>query len=235
MRISRRGGASALLADAGGVWVAHRGTGLQRLGAGAPEPVGGFGRPRELVGLARAAGELWLLDFGDWPASRHRGVLVDAEGERRIRLGHAPAAVAAAGGRLWVTNNLDGTLSRIDPSAARVEETIRVGDGPVGVVAGHGAVWVANTGDGTVSRVDPRTSRVTATIRVGSGPRGLAVADDGVWVANSLDDTVSRIDPATDTVAETLPVGAGPTAVAAGAHALWVANLHDGTVTRIAR
>jgi YVTN family beta-propeller protein len=234
IRVSGRGGTSALLADAGGVWIAHRGTGLQLIGSDSPEPLGGFGRPRETVGLARAAGSLWLLDVGAWPANRHRGELVDSEGERRLPVGRAPAAVAAAGGHLWVTNNLDDTVTRIDPATARAVDTIPVGDGPVGVAAGHGALWVANTEDDSVSRIDP-DGRVTARIPVGTGPRGLAAGADGVWVANSLDDSVSRIDARTNEVAETIPVGAGPTAVAVGEGAVWVANLHDGTVTRIAR
>jgi YVTN family beta-propeller protein len=233
IRVSR-GGASALLADAGGVWIGHRGTGLWRLGADSAEPLGGFGRPRETVGIASAAGSLWLLDFGDWPASWHRGEVLDAEGEHRVPVGRAPAAVAAAGGHLWVTNNLDDTITRIDPAAARAVSTIPVGDGPVGVAAGYGALWVANTEDDSVSRIDP-VRGVTATIPVRRGPRGVAAGAGGIWVTGSLDDSVSRIDPRTNRVAETIAVGAGPTAVAVGEGAVWVANLHDGTVTRIAR
>ncbi len=233
-RISGRGGTSALLAEAGGVWIAHRGTGLQLIGPDSPVPVGGFGRPRETVGIARVAGSLWLLDFGDWPASRHRGEVLDAGGERRIPVGRAPAAVAAAGGHLWVTNNLDDTLTRIDPAAGRPVKTIPVGNGPVGLAAGYGAIWVATTEDHSVSRVDPEHG-VTATIPVGRGPRGVTAGAGGIWVTGSLDDTVSRIDPRTNRVEETIPVGAGPTAVAVGAGAVWVANNHDASVTRIVR
>jgi YVTN family beta-propeller protein len=224
-----------------------------------------FGVRGEIVSLARAAGSLWLVDFGEWPASRHRGAVLEADRGLRIPVGRAPAAIAAGAGDLWVTNNLDDTVTRLDPRERRIVETIPVGDGPVGVAAGHGAVWVANTEDHSLSRIDPGPStappdrastlwpsrgqtrrsvfgagrvtagRVTATITVGRGPRGVATDERGVWVTNSLDDSVSRIDPETNRVAETIPVGAGPTAVVSGAGAVWVANNHDGTVTRIAR
>jgi YVTN family beta-propeller protein len=50
--------------------------------------------------------------------------------------------VSAGFGSLWVVNTLDGTLTRIDPGARRVEATIDVGDGPRAVAVGRGAVWV---------------------------------------------------------------------------------------------
>jgi YVTN family beta-propeller protein len=238
-RLVGGGGMSALLPDEDGVWVARRGApgspGLQRLEGDPPLPVATLDLRDPMVALARAGGSLWLVDYGDWPAGRHRGSVLDPGRDLRVPVGRAPAAIAAAAGDLWVSNNLDGTVTRIDPHAGRAEATIAVGRGPVGVAGGHGAVWVANTEEGTVSRIDPDANRVRATIEVGRGPRGLAVAEDGVWVANSLDDTVSRIDPGTNGVTETFAVGAGPTAVAVGAQAVWVANNHDGTVTRIER
>jgi YVTN family beta-propeller protein len=236
IRILGGGGLSALLAGDRGVWIGHfGGAGLQLVGGRSKEPMIPFVVRPQIVGLARARGLLWLLDYGNWPADRDEGSVVDSDQRRHIAVGRAPAAIASGGGHLWVTNNLDDTLTRIDPRTARVAGTITVGDGPVGIAAGHGAVWVANTEDHSVSRIDPANGRVTATIDVGRGPRGVAASEGGVWVTNSLDDSVSRIDPATNRVAETIPVGAGPTAVAVGGGAVWVANNHDGTVTRISR
>ena len=65
-------------------------------------------------------------------------------------------------GAVWVTNALDGTVSRIDPVTKTVAQTIHVGNGPEAVAAGSGAIWVANSRDGTVSRIDPQTNSVTA-------------------------------------------------------------------------
>jgi YVTN family beta-propeller protein len=239
IRITRAGGKPALLPGDGGVWIGHRGipgsAGLQLVGGSSAEPMELHAVDPDVVALASGVGPPWVLDFGDWPPTRHRGSVLDPVEGRRVPVGRAPAAIAAVAGELWVTNNLDDTVTRIDPRTARATQTIPVGDGPVGIAAGHGAAWVANTEDDSVSRLDPASGRVIATIVVGRGPRDVAIAEDGVWVTNSLGDSVSRIDPAANRVAETIPVGAGPTAVVVGGGAVWVANTHDGTVTRISR
>jgi YVTN family beta-propeller protein len=243
IRIARGGGSSAVLVD-GSVWVAHRGVpgaqGLQRLDREsrllrAPVEV----RP-ELVALARAAGSLWTVDFGGWPAApTHRGgslLKTNHAANRivaRIPVGRAPAAIASGDGNLWVTNNLDDTVTSIDAQTGRIVDTIPVGPGPVGATYGYGAVWVANNEDRTVSRIDPKKARIVETIAVGRGPRAIAAGEQGVWVTNDLDDTVSRIDPGTNKVVETIRVGAGPVGIAIGAGAVWVANNLDQTVTRI--
>jgi YVTN family beta-propeller protein len=237
--ISRASGIPALLPSDAGVWIGHRGipasAGLQLVAGTSPEPMELHAVRPDVVALASVGGSPWVLDFGDWPASRHRGSVLDPVAGRRVPVGRAPAAMASGGGDLWVTNNFDDTVTRIDPRSARATHTIAVGDGPAGIAAGHGAIWVANTEDHSVSRIDPAEGQVTATVHVGRGPRGVAASQGGVWVTNSLDDSVSRIDPATNRVAEMIPAGAGPTAVAVGGGAVWVANNHDGNVTRISR
>ena len=243
VRIGRGGGTSAVLVD-GSVWVAHRGVpnaqGLQRLDRGGRRLTAPLDVRPELVALARTAGSLWLVDFGAWsaPPTRRRGVVLktDRRATRvvaRIRVGRAPAAIAAGAGALWVSNNLDDTVTRIDPRGAGVVDSIPVGAGPVGLAYGYGAVWVANNEDGTVSRIDPSRGRILATTRVGRGPRALAAGHRGVWVTNDRDDTVMRIDPRTNRVIETIRVGAGPTGIAVGEGAVWVASNLDGTVSRI--
>jgi YVTN family beta-propeller protein len=243
IRIATGGGASTVLLD-GSVWVAHRGVpgarALQRLDRGTLRLTAPLEGPRELVGLARTPGSLWMLDFGGWPAApTYRGGTVlktdrAASGiVARLRVGRAPAAIASGDGRVWVTNNLDDTVTTIEPRTPRVIDTIPVGRGSAGVTYGYRAVWVANNRDHTVSRIDPRQRRVVETIAVGRGPRALAAGEQAVWVTNELDDTVSRIDPETNRVVETIRVGAGPAGIAIGAGAVWVANNADQTVTRI--
>jgi YVTN family beta-propeller protein len=234
IRIIGQGGATAVLAGSS-VWVAHRGVtgtaGLQRLDPDSGELTPAAALPAELVALAEAAGSLWAVD--------HRGTVsrTSRAGDRvmaRVPVGRAPAGVAAGAGDVWVTNNLDDTLARIDARTNRVIDTIPVPAGPVGVTYGHGAVWVASHEAGTVARIEPRSNRVVETIRVGRGPRAIAAGVHGIWVTNELDDTVARMDPRANRVVETVRVGAGPAGIALGAGAVWVANNHDRTVTGIA-
>jgi YVTN family beta-propeller protein len=59
-----------------------------------------------------------------------------------IPVGDGPVDVAFGEGALWVVNQLDGTVSRIDPESNEVVETISVGSEPQRVAAGEGRVWV---------------------------------------------------------------------------------------------
>ena len=60
-----------------------------------------------------------------------------------IRLGRYPTAVAWGLGSVWVANNEDGTISRVDPLRGRVVATIPVGPRPTAIAVGAGGVWVA--------------------------------------------------------------------------------------------
>jgi YVTN family beta-propeller protein len=93
------------------------------------------------------------------------------------------ADIALAGEAVWVTQELDDSVVRIDASTGTVRDGVTVGRRPAGVAVGAGAVWVANTGDGTVSRVDPGSGRVTATIEIGGSPQDLVFADGRLWVS----------------------------------------------------
>jgi YVTN family beta-propeller protein len=59
-----------------------------------------------------------------------------------IEVGNGPLDLAVGGGLVWVTNSLDGTVSRIDPNTTEVGE-VQVGSSPEGVAFGNGSVWVA--------------------------------------------------------------------------------------------
>jgi YVTN family beta-propeller protein len=141
--------------------------------------------------------------------------------------------VATGAGAVWVANEEQGTVSRVDAAARRVVQRITVGRDPAGVAAGDGVVWVANSGDRSVSWINPSTNTVVKTVPVGNGPTGIALGEGAVWVANSLDNSVSRIDADTGKVEATIGVGGTPSGVAAGLGAIWVSNTTDGTVSRI--
>jgi YVTN family beta-propeller protein len=44
---------------------------------------------------------------------------------------------------VWVTNQVAGTVSRIDPRTNKVVKTIQLGFSPHGLVGADGTVWVA--------------------------------------------------------------------------------------------
>ena len=62
---------------------------------------------------------------------------------------------------MWVLNQTDGTVSRIDPKTNRVAATIEAGVAGLGgdIAAGEGAVWVRGT-KVLLAVIDPKTDRV---------------------------------------------------------------------------
>jgi YVTN family beta-propeller protein len=153
-----------------------------------------------------------------------------------IPVGTRPSDLAADPDHssVWVTNQGDGTVSRVDTGASNViDRPIRVGDGPAAVAVGEGHVWVDNRDSGTLSRIAARR-RVGAarSFPAGPQPEAVAVTLDTVWVAGG-DDTVRRLDAEGAALGEPADVGRGPHAIAADAAGAWVTNGEDGTVTRL--
>jgi YVTN family beta-propeller protein len=151
---------------------------------------------------------------GVWVITGHSSVArLNPNSGRRlddIALGTYPTSLAVGDHAVWVSDGLEGTVSRIDLSSSAVTKTIPLSPGLTGIAVGAGGVWVTNTLDGTVTRIDPTTGRATNTIDVGQGPRGVAAGAGAVWVANSRAGTVSRIDPRLGQVVATIHVGQSP-------------------------
>jgi YVTN family beta-propeller protein len=140
-----------------------------------------------------------------------------------VPVGNDPVALTTGAGAVWVVDQDDGTLARIDPrSANAVTWATQVGQSPAAVAVGEDAIWVASSQSDTVSRVDPENGAVTAAIPVGRHPTGVATGAGAVWVANSLDGTVSRIDPETNRVEATIAVGEAPRSVTFADDRVWV-------------
>jgi DNA-binding beta-propeller fold protein YncE/mono/diheme cytochrome c family protein len=227
------GGPDGITAAGSDVWVADATGGrLRRIDAGS-NGLAGAAVPagRQPDNPLVVDGAVWVVASGD------DAVLRVANGRTTsISVGRAPEALAAAGRFLWVTNAGDGTVSRIDPEAARVVgRPIEVGGRPLDIAADKDAVWVTSFTDGTVTRLDPRSGDVQGEpIKVGRHPRGVAIGEGSTWVANAGDGTITRIDPAqAAVVGEPIRVGRDPRELEVGEGFVWVANAGDGTVTRI--
>ena len=99
---------------------------------------------------------------------------------RPISVGQAPTAIAVRTDSLWVANEGDDTVTRVQIPGRGQTPTltqIPVGDGPVDVAFGEGAVWVANSLGRSVSRIDPETNEVVDTIGIGNVPQRLAAGE----------------------------------------------------------
>ncbi|MGI8620788.1 MAG: ABC transporter substrate-binding protein [Actinomycetota bacterium] len=151
----------------------------------------------------------------------------------RLPLQGRPGGVAVGAGSVWVTDEVAGTLLRVDPVEQIVVDTIPVGDAPAGVAVGEGAVWIANSDGNTVSQFNPESGTVVATIPVGNGPIFVAVGAGAVWVANATDGTIARIDPARSRTVATVALPQPPSGLAAKGQEVWATSAQGGLVSKV--
>jgi DNA-binding beta-propeller fold protein YncE len=198
--------------------------------------------------MAYAAGSLWIVDSGcDFPCEsaqlQRRGPLTVTRFDPN-RLADDKTIELGSGGRInrnvagndeevWVTNNSNSTVYRIDPLSEVVGAKIRVLDaGPV--AAGPDAVWVVSTSSATLSRVDMATDQVVSSLRVGTDPNAAAVSGTTVWVANFAPEAALwRVDTRFDQLRGTVPLTGSPTVLAADEDAVWVGHWQRGAVSRV--
>jgi len=100
-------------------------------------------------------------------------------------------------GEVFVSNQVDGTVSVVSDSNNSVVATIPVGNDPEGLAYNpdKGEIFVADYGSNTTSIISDSTNSVIATIAVGSGPSNI-VYDSKVletFISNTLSNTVSVI------------------------------------------
>jgi class 3 adenylate cyclase/DNA-binding beta-propeller fold protein YncE len=98
-----------------------------------------------------------------------------------IALGFAPRAIAYGSGGVWLVDQADNFVYRIDPKTNKLGTRIGVGEEPSAVTTGGGYVWVANALDGTVSRINPLDGSVRSA-KIGGRPIAIAVGLGAVWV-----------------------------------------------------
>jgi YVTN family beta-propeller protein len=204
-----------------------------------PDTVAVIGGSRNVVsavvnGVVRPNGVAYGLGAG-WITDSVENLLLRVDGAHqvvdRIPVGRGPAGVAVGGGEVWVADELDGTVSEVNPGAGVQVATIQVGNGPHAIVFGYGSVWVGNATDNTLTRIDPGSGRILATIPVGGAPAGLAAGDSGIWVTSGQTASLLLVDPWRDRVTRAIPAGSSPGGVAVGAGSVWVAGT-DGVVSR---
>ena len=134
----------------------------------------------------------------------------------------SPTDLAYGEGAIWILDQLQGTLTRVDPTTEDVR-TVSLPGSLNDVAVGARAIWVLDSSAGAVTAVDPMTMQTGLTVRVGEHPVGLAVGLGTVWVANGNDGTISVVDPVAG-LDRTIDVGAPVAAVAIDSRqrTLWV-------------
>ena len=156
--------------------------------------------------LATGGGSVWVFGSAHKVGGIHRIDPATGNCVASIHLEKrkGETSLAYGAGALWVLNQFDGTLLRIDPGTNQIAATIQVGKGywdPVQV--DDGAVWVMGLENGVVKRVDPQANRVADEFSAGSphengllseatkgGTYSFSVGQGVVWI---FDDWHGRI------------------------------------------
>ena len=172
------------------------------------------------VEVALGASSAWAVT-GNGEVTRIEGESGEVTGF--VDVGQSATDIAYGFNRVWVIDDLAGTLTGVDPDTLIADDPIPITGNLDDIAAGARAVWLLDSDAGVVTPYDPETEQLDSPIRVGLDPTDVAVGLDTVWVANHGDGTISRVDPVTRQV-ETIPIGAPVAAIAVdeSAESLWI-------------
>ena len=158
---------------------------------------------------------------------------------QRISLPVGAGAVAFGDGSIWVVNQTEHHVLRIDMETGEtMEPPIPLDFEPGKIAYGEGAVWAVSADHTRLVRIDPQTHEVVAEIDL----RALEIPDHvllliaagegAVWITDQT--RVIQIDPETNQlVGQPLPAGEEIIAVALGHGTLWTGSHDDGIISRV--
>ena len=123
---------------------------------------------------------------------------------------HCPM-IGPKDGRLYVTTELDKTITIIDPKALKIVGTLPTGqpESHMLVLSHDGRrAYTANVGPGTVSVIDIAARKVIKVIPVSKNTQRISISPDDKWVftADQTKPQMAVIDTATNTVAKWIPM-----------------------------
>ena len=140
-----------------------------------------FPAPASAEALRGGFGSLWVA------TGRQSVVRVDpADGttQATVETGSGSRFMTVGEDAVWVMNQDDGTVSRIDPETDAVVATVRVSDGRISggdIAAGDGAVWI-RTGTELATAIDVVTDEVVRVLGPATGSGSIAVTPGAVWI-----------------------------------------------------
>ena len=182
----------------------------------------------------RLAATIQVGDPKQLPPGCGPGTVHDAPtGSFLVRGCDLPAAIAVAGGSLWVARNDTRAVERMDLRTMKVTATIPVGVRVLGMAANTASLWIASYEDDAVLRIDPASNQVDLRERLVHGPSAFAISPRSTWVARTRGALVTRLDPGSGQPLSDATVDARPFPMVIAAGSLWVRNEQGNTVSRV--
>jgi DNA-binding beta-propeller fold protein YncE len=110
-----------------------------------------------------------------------------------IGLGETPGFLAAGEGAVWVQEQGDGTVAKVDPVTLKLAGRTKVGANLKwgDIDTGGGLVWLRTTDDQTLVAIDPATLKIRARLGAAVGSGALRWTSKGVWTSAHDNQTLS--------------------------------------------
>ncbi|HTB98913.1 MAG TPA: cytochrome D1 domain-containing protein [Terracidiphilus sp.] len=125
---------------------------------------------------------------------------------------HCPV-IGPKDGKLYVTTELDKTITIIDPKTLKIVGTVPTGSEQSHMFAiAHNGLrgYTANVGPGTVSVLDMKAHKVLKIVPISGETQRIAISPNDKWVftADQKQPRIAVIDTASDTIAHWIPIDA---------------------------
>jgi serine/threonine-protein kinase len=151
-------------------------------------------------------------------------------------VGANPQALVVSGNSVWVINQDDVTISKIDMSTGHVTTRGGIAD-PCGLSpAQGGGVWVDDCSEGQVQLVDPNSFEVVQRIHV-SQPAGVVTTHGSVWVLGyrgvGTPSVLFKFTPSGRLEAKIKVSPGAAAATVADDGSIWGNGFGDGTIWRV--
>ena len=119
------------------------------------------------------------------------GYPITIGGETGITAPGVASRVVVAFDSVWVSDNVNGVVFKVDPKTGKILDAIHIGGNSAflgsGIAEGDGSIWVTSPGTDSVVRIDPSDDSIQARIPLPSPPNGLVFADGSIWVTVNPD------------------------------------------------
>jgi YVTN family beta-propeller protein len=125
---------------------------------------------------------------------------------------HCPM-IGPKDGRLYVTTEIDNTITIIDPTSLKIAGTLPTGQPQSHMLAlSHDGrrAYTANVGPGTVSVIDIAAAKVLKVIPISANTQRISISPDDKWVftADQTKPQMAVVDTSTNSVARFIPMTA---------------------------
>ncbi|TQV74054.1 hypothetical protein FLL45_14445 [Aliikangiella marina] len=148
-------------------------------------------------------------------------------------------SITTVGNEIWVANNYQPTITRVDPVSMKKLGEINTGQWPVAVAHNENTSFpiVVHMAEDTIGFINPKTKRLEESLWVGDEPSNIALSSDGLfaYVTLSTAGQVAIVDLTERRVVKKIAVGAFPKAIALSPdnQKLYVGSYRSGTPNRV--